>query len=1261
MSKFTVNSWGHGGIKLLLVLALVLALLPVGALAIVYVDSPMVIEEAGEYQLVKDITDYNGVRWQNGTDFYEPCIKILASDVIFDGNGHTISGNFDPDREDQVGIYVDSGLERVSVINTKVEGFNYGIYYYVVNPYAEPEMGGRIDNNNVNNNDIGIVLDATSKVSVINNDASSTRDFGVWADSSDWNIINNNIANNNGHAGIFLTGSDNNVVQLNSANYNIDAGIQLSSSQNNTIQQNTANHNINTSTSGPDALGDGIILDQSPGNRILNNNASFNLISGITVYPVSEGAPNIVEYNNVWENGHNVGDIAYGWGIYVDSDTGTTHVNYNHAFDNTGIGIELHQDNGALSEGNLVEGNGVMGILLHGSKGNTLDGNTVRNNHKYGIQLATVINEQLQYISSDNNIIRNNEIYGHEVSGVYLNGTDNFEPLIENLIEGNTIYDNGEWGVHLFHSNLNTLTDNVIRGNGILGIKLDGSAYNIIYNNIFNNSVNAGFGQLSNNPNTWNVLMEPGPNLVGGPYKGGNYWAQPNGQGWSQINPDTKGNGFCDNAFVIGPGNVDNFPLMNSLVVSFAASPSSGDAPLTVNFAGTVGSQADIQWLWDFGDGTTDPTQTPTHVYQNNGIYTISLTASNDGWSNKTTKTGYVMVGIATPVSDFSGTPVTGAFPLTVTFTDQSTPNSGQYAITAWDWNFGDNTPNSNVKSPVHVYQNAGNYDVTLTVTSPGGSDTETKTSYITSGSTPAATAAFTMTPGLGPSPLTVQFIDQTTGSPPFTYSWDFGDSSPVSTVQNPEYTYTNEGTYPVTLTITNAGGQSVVSHNVIVGSPVEPTVAFTAVPRSGTVPLIVSFIDQSTANPDDTTYQWNFGDGTSTERNPVHQYSTSGTYDVSLTVTTNGRSYSLEEADYIVVNPPGTVTTNFFLVPPSGGIEPLTVQFYDQSSGNPAPTSWFWDFDDPYASTADKTSTLQSPIHVYTKAGNYTPKLTVSNSQGPNTKVYPGVIYVRHTPPVAGFSAYPTAGYAPFSVTFTDQTVGQALTAWDWNFGDGGTSVTKSPVYTYNTPGIYSVTFKSYNDGGWSAPLTKPNLITVLAAPPTPPANIIKLYPGWNFVSTAKKLEAGSNTVNVVFANVDFDHHSPLLYNGQTKTWIQFTSGEVKPLDGIWIYSKYQTDVTLHFDTSSIPVPPTKQVYSGWNAIGETGVNAISARELLTQVGQLNGNWDTLIGYNASSHVTETYIRGSTNPDFSDQKLTFPTKGYWLQMNTDDTLMGLV
>ena len=664
--------------------------------------------------------------------------------------------------------------------------------------------------------------------------------------------------------------------------------------------------------------------------------------------------------------------------------------------------------------------------------------------------------------------------------------------------------------------------------------------------------------------------------------------------------------------------------------------PSSGPFPLSVNFIDQSTGSPTLTYDWDFGDGSVHSTdQNPNHVYSTENTYTITLTVTNAGGQSQVTH-DVIVSSPSAPTAAFTMNPNSGPFPLTVNFIDQST-GSGPLS---YSWDFGDGFTDT-VQNPTYTYETPDTYHVSLIVTNEGGSSAPvTHDVVVTNPGEP--TAAFTMTPSSGPKPLNVQFIDQSTGTPPLSYSWDFGDGV-TSNEQNPEYSFTDEGIYPVTLTVTNAGGSSVpVIHNVFVGGPVVPTAAFAAVPPSGTVPLLVSFVDQSTGNPD--SWFWDFGDGaTSTERTPTHVYTTSSTVPMiaTLTVTNTGGSTSVSHE--IAVNPPGTVTANFFPVPPNGGIEPLTVQFYDQSSGNPAPTSWFWDFDDPYASTADKTSTLQSPIHTYTKAGNYTPRLTVSNSLGPNTMVYPGVIYVRHTPPVAGFNAYPKAGYAPFSVTFTDQTVGQVLLAWDWNFGDGGTSQTQSPVYTFNTPGTYSVTFKSYNDGGWSAPITKTNLITVLAAPPTPPANIIKLYPGWNFVSTAKKLAAGSSTVDVVFANVDMDHHSPLLYDGQTKTWIQFISGTVKPLDGIWVYSKYQTDVTLQFDTSSIPLPPSKQVYSGWNAIGETGVNAISARELLTQVGQLNGNWDTLIGYNASSHVTETYIRGRYKPGLFRPKVYLP------------------
>ena len=81
----------------------------------------------------------------------------------------------------------------------------------------------------------------------------------------------------------------------------------------------------------------------------------------------------------------------------------------------------------------------------------------------------------------------------------------------------------------------------------------------------------------------------------------------------------------------------------------------------------------------------------------------------------------------ATPVANFAGSPTSGMAPLTVNFTDQSTGD-----ITEWFWNFGDTSPTNNEQNPTHTYDDPGIYTVSLTVTGPSGTDTETKTNYIT-------------------------------------------------------------------------------------------------------------------------------------------------------------------------------------------------------------------------------------------------------------------------------------------------------------------------------------------------------------------------------------------------------------------------------------------------------------------------------------------------------------------------------------------------
>jgi len=149
-------------------------------------------------------------------------------------------------------------------------------------------------------------------------------------------------------------------------------------------------------------------------------------------------------------------------------------------------------------------------------------------------------------------------------------------------------------------------------------------------------------------------------------------------------------------------------------------------------------------------------------------------------------------------VAAFTADEVSGCSPLEVHFTDQSTGDP-----ISWTWNFGDGSPLSYVQNPIHVYSPGGSYTVSLTVSDGGDSDTETKIDYITVLLDPLA--GFTADPTSGDPPLTVYFTDQSTGAASWT--WDFGDGSPLNYVQHPSHVYQECGVYDVTLTVTNECG----------------------------------------------------------------------------------------------------------------------------------------------------------------------------------------------------------------------------------------------------------------------------------------------------------------------------------------------------------------------------------------------------------------------------------------------------------------------
>jgi PKD repeat protein len=162
-------------------------------------------------------------------------------------------------------------------------------------------------------------------------------------------------------------------------------------------------------------------------------------------------------------------------------------------------------------------------------------------------------------------------------------------------------------------------------------------------------------------------------------------------------------------------------------------------------------------------------------------------------------------------VAAFTANTTSGCAPLNVSFTDQSTG-----PITSWSWNFGDGNT-STAQNPSHSYNAAGSYTVSLTVTSATCNDVETKTSYITVSTVPAA--QFTGSPTSGNAPLTVNFTNQSTGGAT-SWSWNFGDGG-TSTAQNPSHQYTAAGTYTVTLTASNACGsdQEVKTNYITVSS----------------------------------------------------------------------------------------------------------------------------------------------------------------------------------------------------------------------------------------------------------------------------------------------------------------------------------------------------------------------------------------------------------------------------------------------------------
>lgn len=227
--------------------------------------------------------------------------------------------------------------------------------------------------------------------------------------------------------------------------------------------------------------------------------------------------------------------------------------------------------------------------------------------------------------------------------------------------------------------------------------------------------------------------------------------------------------------------------------------------------------------------------------------------------------------------TDFSADVVAGPPALQVMFNDSSNRTP-----TAWSWDFGDGDTSTD-QNPTHTYTSLGDYDVELTVTRAGGTDSVIKPAFIRVVE-PLSITGFTASDTSGPAPLTTTFAATLSGNQEeIEYLWTFGDGN-TSTNASPLHTYSTPGTYSVSLMVSGlAGMDTAVETNYITVN-----VASGANFSFGLGGLEVDFSDTSTGNP--TSFSWQFGDGdTSSAENPTHRYDDNGTYMVTLSVNGPG------------------------------------------------------------------------------------------------------------------------------------------------------------------------------------------------------------------------------------------------------------------------------------------------------------------------------------------------------------------------------------
>ena len=539
-------------------------------------------------------------------------------------------------------------------------------------------------------------------------------------------------------------------------------------------------------------------------------------------------------------------------------------------------------------------------------------------------------------------------------------------------------------------------------------------------------------------------------------------------------------------------------------------------------------------YVWNFGDpsivgGGTAYGSSPTNTYKTIGLYTVTLTVTdNDGKSFTTTKqintsnappvASVSMNGGATTVTRLSSK--TSIPPWNVTFDASSSYDpdvSTLPAITNYTIDFGDGTPVSSSASAVvtHTYNSYGTFTVTLTVTDQGGAtNTITKTVKVNRQPTaifnPSTQIVLNNCSDPAPVGCYVGFDGTIStdgdGDAITRYDWNIGEKTLSNAGGTPQYGYRFPGNlYNVTMTITDAdGGVTSLTKTALIKVNKSPT-AVISYPSAATSKVITSptpYTWNFTSAATDTdgaiaSYLWDFGDGsTSTAANPSKTYAASGTYTVRLTVTDNNGATGTTTV-VVKANVPPVAKIGPTTLDPKVNL-PFTFDGTGSTDSDGTIASYSWTF--PGATPA--TSTVAKPAVTWTTGGSRTVTLTVTDSDGATNTTTRTVDLVANVKPIPVFTTTPSPASGasnPFTVgvdatTSTDPD--GTIVAYAWDFGDGSTATGATASHNYTAYGRFVITLTVTDNSGDSVSATanvrnnQPPIASVATAPNNPVFN---------------------------------------------------------------------------------------------------------------------------------------------------------------------------